>query len=129
MAFLPKRNLRRPKPPGRLSREAKGWWKRITEAFPLEDASLLILESGLECFDTMRQAQETIRKSGTVVADRFGCPRMHPAVLIERDAKSVRCCGTSRRCRSTWSLYAMPLAVPLEPNWSNYAHKSKTTAI
>lgn len=89
MSFSPKRNLRRPKPPGRLSREAKAWWKRILDAFPLEDASLLILESGLECFDTMRQAQETIRKSGTVVDDRFGCPKMHPAVLIERDAKSA----------------------------------------
>ena len=80
--------IKLPDPPKHLSAEAKRWWSRILAAWPLEDASLLILESALECLDRMRQAQATIRAEGSTVKDRWGVPRAHPAVGIEAEAKA-----------------------------------------
>ena len=47
-----------------------------------------VLENALECFDRMRQAQEMLAKEGITVTDRFGQSKVHPAVLVERDAKA-----------------------------------------
>ena len=55
----------------------------------MADVSLYILESALEAFDTMRVAQATIAQEGAVIKDRFGIAKVHPAVLIERDAKAT----------------------------------------
>ncbi len=74
-------------PPAHLSPEAKGWWARVISGWDLDDPSLLLLESALELFDRMRQAQRLIKKDGMVVKDRFGQRRPHPACLIERNSK------------------------------------------
>lgn len=78
-----------PRPPKRLSREAKKWWTRILEGWDLDDAALMILESALDAFDTMRAAQALVAKDGLVSTDRFGQVKAHPATLIERDAKAT----------------------------------------
>ena len=76
------------KPKG-LSREAGQWWATITAAYGIEDeAGLLLLQTAMESFDRMRQAQKVIAKEGITTNDRFGQPRQHPATLIERDAKN-----------------------------------------
>lgn len=77
-----------PPAPEHLSEEAKRWWTTLNEGWDLDDPSLLVLESGLECLDRMRQAQKLIKKDGPVVTDRFGQKKQHPATLIERDAKA-----------------------------------------
>jgi hypothetical protein len=46
-------NSKLPPAPAQLSKEAKGWWFKICSGWDLDDSSLLILESALECFDTM----------------------------------------------------------------------------
>lgn len=55
----------------------------------MDDASLIILESALEAFDRMRQAQALLAEEGLVVKDRFGQDKAHPAAAIERDAKGT----------------------------------------
>jgi P27 family predicted phage terminase small subunit len=80
---------RTPRPPKQLSREARSWWNRIVSGWVVDTPGLLILESALEAFDTMRRAQEQIRVEGQTVKDRFDQLRAHPAVAIERDAKGV----------------------------------------
>jgi P27 family predicted phage terminase small subunit len=77
-----------PKAPKNLSDEAKRWWKKIVSGWELDDAGFLVLENALECFDRMRQAQEMLAKEGLVTNDRFGQQKVHPAVLVERDAKA-----------------------------------------
>jgi P27 family predicted phage terminase small subunit len=77
-----------PKPPKNLSAEAKRWWKKIVAGWELDDAGFLVLENALESFDRMRQAQEMLAKEGVVTKDRFGQQKVHPAVLVERDAKA-----------------------------------------
>lgn len=81
-------SLQIPPPPAKLSAEAKRWWNEILESWDLQNASLLLLESGLECFDMMRQAQAILSEEGIVIEDRFGQKKGHPATLIERDSKA-----------------------------------------
>jgi P27 family predicted phage terminase small subunit len=80
---------RLPAAPKHLSREAKGWWKKIVAEWEMDDPSLMLLESALEAFDRMREAQATLKEEGAIVKDRFGQPKMHPATLIERDSKAT----------------------------------------
>jgi P27 family predicted phage terminase small subunit len=80
---------RQPKIPAHLSAEAKGWWKKLVAEWALDDAALMILESALESFDRMRQAQADIAKNGLVATDRFGQRKPNPACVIERDAKAA----------------------------------------
>jgi hypothetical protein len=58
------------------------------EGWELDDPSLLILEGALECFDRMREAQRIIAKEGPTIKDRWGQVKAHPAILVERDAKT-----------------------------------------
>jgi P27 family predicted phage terminase small subunit len=76
-----------PKPPKQLSKEAKAWWRKIVASWELDDAALLLLESTLEQFDTMRKAQELITTQGLTYVDRFNQIKPNPATVIERDAK------------------------------------------
>ena len=46
-----------------LSPEARSWWHKITNAWELDVAALLLLESALESFDRMRQAQKILNNS------------------------------------------------------------------
>lgn len=78
-----------PRPPKHLSREAKGWWNRLLEEYDLADECLLLLESALEAFDRMREAQVLLKAEGLVVKDRFDQSRPHPAAAIEVAAKGV----------------------------------------
>lgn len=75
--------------PKNLSKEAKAWWSKILNDYEIEDeAGLLILQTSLEAFDRMRQAQEIIKKEGMQVTDRFDQTKAHPLCVVERDARS-----------------------------------------
>ena len=76
--------------PAHLSDEAKREWRRLLREFELEDpAALLILQTGLEAFDRMRQAQAALRENGgPTFRDRWGRPKTHPAVAVERDSRT-----------------------------------------
>jgi phage terminase small subunit len=40
-----------------------------------------------EAHDRATEATETIEAEGAYYQDRFGCPKAHPAVAVERDAR------------------------------------------
>ncbi len=76
-----------PKAPAHLSREAQSWWEKFCSGWELDDPGLLLLESALESFDRMREAQVVLKKEKSFIFDRFHQRRAHPALLVERDAK------------------------------------------
>jgi len=83
------KNFSLPQPPrGKLSQEARRWWRHFVSAWEFDEAGLLILASALEAFDRMRQAQKILTDEGLVIQDRFGQKKCHPAALIERDARA-----------------------------------------
>lgn len=77
------------KPPEHLSPAAAGWWRRILDDYDLDDAGRLILQVALEAHDRMVEAQETIRREGAIIRDRFGVPKQHPATYVERDSRTA----------------------------------------
>lgn len=79
-----------PKPTAALSREAKNWWREIVTEYGIADSGgLLLLRTALEALDRMRQAQKAIKTDGAVVRDRFGQPKPHPLLTIERDSRAA----------------------------------------
>jgi P27 family predicted phage terminase small subunit len=79
-----------PKPPKSLSAEARRRWTSIRNEYDIVDpGGLLILDSGLEAFDRMRQAQRRLKREGLTTKDRFGQVKAHPATVIERDSRAA----------------------------------------
>lgn len=79
-----------PKAPSHLSTEAKRWWRQPQGEYDLSDkAARLLLQTALEAFDRMREAQRQLDEDGPVVVDRFGQRKAHPATVTERDARSA----------------------------------------
>jgi P27 family predicted phage terminase small subunit len=80
---------RGPKPPPRLSKEAGEWWRKLTGLYNFDDPQLLVLQTALESFDRMREAQKALqRNGGLTIRDRFSQPKPHPATVVERDSRS-----------------------------------------
>lgn len=76
-----------PKPPNDLSTEAKRKWKALQTEYGIADeAGLTYLTTGCRFFDRMRGAQTLLDKEGSVITDRFGQSKPHPATVVERDA-------------------------------------------
>jgi P27 family predicted phage terminase small subunit len=78
---------RAPTRPARLSRESRALWRSIVADFALETHHLSILERACEALDRMREAQAAIAKDGAYVTDRYGSPKAHPALAVERDSR------------------------------------------
>jgi P27 family predicted phage terminase small subunit len=79
-------HLRAPK---HLSAEAKRRWGRIRTEYEIDDTSgVTILLALLEAFDRMCTARKLLKREGLTITDRFGHPKPHPAVQIERDART-----------------------------------------
>ncbi len=75
--------------PRTLSAEARRWWVQILAEYDVQDAGgLLTLQTALEAFDRMRQAQRTIREEGPTVLDRWRQRKPHPLLNVERDARA-----------------------------------------
>jgi P27 family predicted phage terminase small subunit len=79
-----------PSPPSRLSAEAKSWWRKIAAEYSIrDDTGQLYLAVALEAFDRMRGAQRVVKRQGQSPKDRFGQPRAHPMLAVERDARAA----------------------------------------
>jgi phage terminase small subunit len=78
-----------PKPPGHLSAASKRWWAAVVADFELGDHHRELLTLACEARDRGEQARKLLAKDGPVFVDRFGAPRAHPAVAIERDSRTA----------------------------------------
>jgi len=76
--------------PKHLSIKAKRFYKEIFEDFTIDDsAGRALLLAAAEAYQRCNEAREIIKKSGgPVIVDRFGQPKPHPAVAIERDSRT-----------------------------------------
>ena len=73
-----------------LSTEAQALQKRICSEYAINDcAGQHLLQTALEAFDRMRQAQALIDEHGLCILDRFGTLKPNPAAVIERDSRAA----------------------------------------
>lgn len=80
-----------PRLPSHLGTKARAWAESVLseagDAATETDVRLLILAA--EALDRAATARRQIAREGIVYRDRFGAPRAHPAVAIERDARAA----------------------------------------
>ena len=76
-------------PPKHLSAEARKLWTELRTDYGIDDsAGLTLLRAACEAHDRAQEARKMIGKDGMVSTDRFGQQKPHPAVAIERDART-----------------------------------------
>src|SRR5687767_5180062 len=73
--------------PRHLSKKAADLWRRVDRDYDLEDHHRRLLTLACEALDRCDRARETIAEVGEFYDDRFGAPRAHPAVAVERDSR------------------------------------------
>jgi hypothetical protein len=71
--------------PRHLSKSTRQWVRQIIDDYSLESHHLKILFSAGEALDRIGQARAQIERDGSYFTDRFGAPRPHPGLQIERD--------------------------------------------
>ena len=86
----PVRDWAAPEPPEHLSASAAAWWRDVTGEYALEPHHLRLLESACGAWDRMQQARAALAEHGGLTfEDPKGMLRAHPAVAIERDARTA----------------------------------------
>lgn len=76
------------KAPAHLSRSMRAWFRQVLDVYELGPHHVKLLTLGCEAFDRATEAREIIAAAGgPTYLDRFGAPRVHPAVSVERDAR------------------------------------------
>ena len=77
-------------PPVHLSAAGAVLWARLQHDFALVDpAALQLLQRCCEAADAADAAHAIVAAEGQTYTNRFGEPRPHPAVAIERDARTA----------------------------------------
>jgi P27 family predicted phage terminase small subunit len=72
--------------PRHLSSRAKAFWRTVLDGHILEPFQLELLRRACEQLDRADQARAVLEREGLTTLDRFGQPKEHPAVAIERQA-------------------------------------------
>ena len=81
--------MTKPTPPKHLTAEARALWTKLRADFTIDDsAGLALLQAACESHDRAQQARRLLDKEGIVSVDRFDQRKPHPAVAIERDART-----------------------------------------
>lgn len=74
--------------PKHLRKATAAWWRDVLGDYEgLQPHHIRLLTLAAEAFDRTQQARETLKKEGTYYTDRFGQPKAHPAVAVERDSR------------------------------------------
>ena len=74
--------------PSHLRPATRRWWVDVVRSYELEEHHVKLLTAAAECWDRLVQARELLAAEGIVTKDRFGCPRKHPAIGIEENART-----------------------------------------
>jgi len=75
--------------PKHLREETAEWVRFVLSEYDLESHHVKILIQAAECLDRIIEAREEIEREGSYYKDRFGQPRVHPAVDVERNGRIV----------------------------------------
>ena len=73
--------------PSHLSARSKAIWKSIDQAYVLATHQKATLRLACEALDRADEAHAVLAAQGAFYKDRFGTPRPHPALAVERDSR------------------------------------------
>lgn len=78
---------RGPRPPKHLRGEAAAFWRRISREYDLLAHDFALLQGACEALQRAQEAREQVEQDGAYHEDRFGQPRAHPALQVERQSR------------------------------------------
>lgn len=78
-----------PKAPAGLSRRSGALWRSVLAEFELSPAEEELLRCGLVALDRADEAAKVIAAEGVTTVDRYGSPKMHPAVDVEARSRTL----------------------------------------
>jgi P27 family predicted phage terminase small subunit len=73
--------------PKHLQQPTRDWFEAVVADYELDSHHIKLLSLAGEAWDRCQEAREQVAKEGMTYNDRFGAPRLHPAVNVERDAR------------------------------------------
>ena len=73
--------------PKHLEKATRCWWLSVVRDWQLEDHHVKILTLAAECWDRAQAARAQIDAEGMTHRDRFGQPKPHPLLVVERDSR------------------------------------------
>jgi P27 family predicted phage terminase small subunit len=77
------------KPPKHLKRPGRKLFRQIQTEYGITDAGgISLLVRACECQDRLAAVWQIIAEEGEVTKDRYGNPRLHPAMTLEKDARA-----------------------------------------
>ena len=77
-------------PPAHLSPPMTAFWNAVVDHYVLDDPPALeLLRRACEASDRADQAREVIDREGPTIVTRHGEVKVHPAVAVERDARTA----------------------------------------
>jgi P27 family predicted phage terminase small subunit len=82
--------LKTAKAPKHLGKAGQILWKELVSEYGISDAAgLTLVTTAAECLDRIRAAQTAISEHGEIVLDRYGAPKLNPALQLEKDARAA----------------------------------------
>jgi len=75
--------------PKHLNRKWRAWVNTVLKSYVLEDHHVKLLVFAAEAGQRADAARATLDKEGATFVNRFGEPRAHPCVAIERDNRAA----------------------------------------
>src|SRR6266542_3766868 len=73
--------------PTHLKAPGKRLWSSVTGDYEVDAPGLELLRLACEALDRADEARRAIEHDGAYIADRYGNPRPHPAIAVERDSR------------------------------------------
>jgi phage terminase small subunit len=77
------------KAPKHLRKATKQFWLQVVRDFALEPHHVRLLTHACECWDRVEQAREAVANDGAYFSDRFNQRKMHPALSVEKDNRTL----------------------------------------
>ena len=77
------------KTPKDLDAAGLAYWRVVTRAWTLDSHQWEVLRQACKCLDAVEAAEVAMSKAGSVVQDRFGQAKPHPALLTIRDFRGL----------------------------------------
>jgi len=77
-----------PRPPKSLKRHGMSLFRFIGQNFSLEQHHLALLTQACQALDRAETCRLRIEREGMVHLDRFGQPKAHVLLTVERDARA-----------------------------------------
>lgn len=75
--------------PDHLRSAGRAFYSSVASEYGIADAAgVALLLTAAECVDRMRAAQASIAEHGELVNDRYGAPKLNPALTLEKDARN-----------------------------------------